>query len=42
MGMETSTEEEYSKAALLPGTEMPVLNVWGEGRKGKRIQSLRC
>lgn len=33
---------EYPKAALLPGTGMPVLDVWGEGRKGKRIHSLWC
>lgn len=39
MGMGMSTKEKHPKALLLPGTEMPLFDVWGEDRMGKNLKS---
>lgn len=39
MGTRMSTKEKDPKALLLPGTEMPLFDVWGEERMGKNLRS---
>lgn len=38
MGMGMSTKRKYPKTLLLPGTEMPLFDVWGKERKGKNVK----
>lgn len=39
MGTGMSTKEKDPKALLLPGTYMPLFDVWGEERMGKNLRS---